>query len=601
MTSGPPKVFISYNRVDRDWAEWIAGVIEPAGYEPIVQAWHFRPGQNFVLRMQQAMTESAITIAVLSEAYLRAEFTQPEWAAAFAQDPTGEKRQLIPVRVNPCTLQGLLKPIIYVDLVNLGGQDAERALLDGLTPSGRPAHPSPFPGQRRKPNATAVPFPPDLARLHGVPDLPPHYLPREEVLAGLKHKLLAGGANLGNTGRSSTVGVHGMGGIGKTVLAAALAHDSEVRQAFPDGIYWLTIGQEPDLFVLQKQFLAHLTRSKHTLTTQRENRDAREVFDIDKLADPNNLWIRDRLREALEGKCVLVVVDDVWTIDHADSVLVTAPPARTLITTRNNDVLVDLGAEEHRLDLLSSSDALKMLADWVGQKMTAELPTEAAEVARECGYLPLALAMIGAMIRSRRMTWTAALIRLRRVELEAIKRNFPGYPYPDLLRAISVSIEALKETDRERYLDLAVFPADQPIPESVLCVFWNLGEVDTRDCMGRLLERSVATATDDGTSLILHDLQHDLIRKWREKELSGLHLRLVKAWDALPKLPDAYAWRWVPYHLVQAGRKDDLRRLLLDFNYLEAKLAATDTKSLIADYYYLPDKDLQLVSCCANN
>jgi len=36
------------------------------------------------------------------------------------------------------------------------------------------------------------------------------------------------------------VGVQGMGGIGKSVLASALAHDKEVSRAFPDGIYWLT-------------------------------------------------------------------------------------------------------------------------------------------------------------------------------------------------------------------------------------------------------------------------------------------------------------------------------------------------------------------------
>ena len=52
MTSEPLKVFISYNRADRDWAEWIAGAIESAGYKPIIQAWHFRPGENFILRMR---------------------------------------------------------------------------------------------------------------------------------------------------------------------------------------------------------------------------------------------------------------------------------------------------------------------------------------------------------------------------------------------------------------------------------------------------------------------------------------------------------------------------------------------------------------------
>jgi hypothetical protein len=78
--------------------------------------------------------------------------------------------------------------------------------------------------------------PRSMGKLHGVPELPPHYFPREAYLAGLKQKLLAGGANLGITGQSSAVGVQGMGGIGKSVLAAALAHDSEIRQTFPDGI-----------------------------------------------------------------------------------------------------------------------------------------------------------------------------------------------------------------------------------------------------------------------------------------------------------------------------------------------------------------------------
>jgi hypothetical protein len=89
MAPSASKVFISYNRADRDWAEWIAGAIESAGYEPIIQAWHFRPGENFVLRMQEAAEQTDFTIAVLSETYLKSEFTQPEWAAAFAQDPTG--------------------------------------------------------------------------------------------------------------------------------------------------------------------------------------------------------------------------------------------------------------------------------------------------------------------------------------------------------------------------------------------------------------------------------------------------------------------------------------------------------------------------------
>ena len=91
--------FISYNKADREWAEWIAWQLEEAGYTTVLQAWDFRPGSNFVLEMQRARTEAQRTIAVLSPDYLAAPFTQPEWAAAFARDPTGEKGLLLPVRV----------------------------------------------------------------------------------------------------------------------------------------------------------------------------------------------------------------------------------------------------------------------------------------------------------------------------------------------------------------------------------------------------------------------------------------------------------------------------------------------------------------------
>ena len=59
-------------------------------------------------------------------------------------------------------------------------------------------------------------------------------------------------------------------------------------------------------------------------------------------------------------------------------------------------------------------------------------------------------------------------------------------------------------------------------------------------------------------------------------------MRLVQAWDVLPKL-DSYAWRRIGYHLINASRQNDLRGLLLNFEYLEAKLTATDTNALIAD------------------
>jgi hypothetical protein len=86
----------------------------------------------------------------------------------------------------------------------------------------------------------------------------------------VKQKLLSGDASVAITCQGQALGVHGMGGIGKTVLAAALAHDSEVRQAFSAGIYWLTIGQKANLLALQNQLLRQLMGSKQTLSAEQE-------------------------------------------------------------------------------------------------------------------------------------------------------------------------------------------------------------------------------------------------------------------------------------------------------------------------------------------
>ncbi len=123
----------------------IAQQLEGAGFSTVIQAWDFGAGENFILAMQKAATEAKRTIAVLSPDYVSAIFTQPEWAAAFVQDPTGSKRQLIPVRVRPVELTGLWAAIVYINLVGLGEADAKRTLLEQIG-TGRSKSPAPFPG-----------------------------------------------------------------------------------------------------------------------------------------------------------------------------------------------------------------------------------------------------------------------------------------------------------------------------------------------------------------------------------------------------------------------------------------------------------------------
>lgn len=126
-------VFVSFNRADRSWADWIAWILDEAGYQIVYQPWDFRPGANFVLEMHKAASETLKTVIVLSDNYLKAEYTNPEWAVAFAEDPRGEKRKLIPIRVSDCHPTGLLKPLIHADLVGSTQDEAKIAVLNAVS------------------------------------------------------------------------------------------------------------------------------------------------------------------------------------------------------------------------------------------------------------------------------------------------------------------------------------------------------------------------------------------------------------------------------------------------------------------------------------
>ncbi len=124
--------FISYTDSDRQWAEWIALQLEQAGYTTIIQAWDFRPGSNFVAEMNKAAQSAERTLLVLSPAYLQSKFAFTEWASAFRNDPTGAQHRLLPVRIQPFHVDGLLGSVVYIDLVNLDDTQARERLLAGV-------------------------------------------------------------------------------------------------------------------------------------------------------------------------------------------------------------------------------------------------------------------------------------------------------------------------------------------------------------------------------------------------------------------------------------------------------------------------------------
>lgn len=121
--------FISFNKADRDWAAWIAWVLEKVGaHQVYFQDWDFRG--NFVDHMNEGVKKCPRCVAILSDNYFGSSFTLAEWSAYFARDPANHASTIIPVRVGHLTDENLLAPHIYADLTDCDETTAEQRLLD---------------------------------------------------------------------------------------------------------------------------------------------------------------------------------------------------------------------------------------------------------------------------------------------------------------------------------------------------------------------------------------------------------------------------------------------------------------------------------------
>jgi tetratricopeptide (TPR) repeat protein len=491
--------FISYTAADRAWAEWIAWQLEAAGSITRLQAWDFRPGTDFVHQMQQAVQQADRTIAVLSSAYFGSQFGEAEWRAAFATDPTGDRRRLVPVRVEDCDPPGLLSTRVYIDLVGLNEAAAQERLVAGLREGERPGRP------------TTAPVFPGLAAtkaegLRPAPDFPglgpaisnlaprnPNFTGRSELLNTLARSLAAG--------TTAVVAAHGLGGIGKSQLALEYCYQHAADYQL---IWWVTAESLP----VAVTGLAALG-SRLGLPPVVEQAEQVDLV-LDELGRREG-W--------------LLVFDNVERPGDLDGLLPREGRGHVLVTSRN-PVWARL-ATPLRVDVLTQEEAEAFLLRRSGDTDRVA----AAALAEELSGLPLALEQAAAYCEQTSLGLAGYLDRYRRAHARLLDKGAPE-DYPATVATtwrLNLDRVAATSAAAVQLLRVASFLAPEAIPPDLLgaepetlpaeLAQASSDELMLDEAIGALHRYSLVARDHDG--LQLHRLVQTVVRADLAEQESG--------------------------------------------------------------------------------
>jgi tetratricopeptide (TPR) repeat protein len=505
-SSQPKHFFISYNKADRAWAEWIGWQLEEAGYATVLQAWDFRPGSNFVLEMDKATALAERTIAVLSPDYIKAVYTKPEWAAALRLDPTGEDGTLVPVQVRECRheLKGLLRQIISIDLVGQDESTARETLLEGIRHErNKPTTAPLFPGNIQRSVPTQPDFPAVLPDTWNLPyPRNPYFTGREDALKRL-HDTLTSSKTAAITQPQA---ISGLGGIGKTQTAVEYAYR------------------------YQSDYKAILWAKADTRETL--------VSDLVTLAGLLNLPEKDAQDQSLAVAAVKGWLqthrDWLLILDNADDLAMVRefiPPAvkgHLLLTTRAEATgrlaqrveVEKMEPEEGALFLLRRAGIIAQ--DDPIDKASAQDCAKAKEISQVLDGLPLALDQAGAYIEETAcgLAGYLNLYRTRRAQL--LKRRgglVADHPEP-VATTWSLSFEKVEKANPAAadLLRLCAFLHPDAIPEEII--------IEGADDLGPTLQ-PVASDPFELDAAIEELRKYSLLRRDPDAKTLSIH-RLVQ-------------------------------------------------------------------------
>ncbi len=443
MTDSSELIFVSHAGHDGQWAEWVAWHLHEAGYEIVLDLWHWLPGENFVKKMNEALERASAVIALFSPQYFApGRYTEEEWTAAVA----GRDR-FVPLVVEPLEpgeLPAILRPRIRQELHDLDEAAAVKALLEAVRGREIPTTSPAFPGKAGK-GSRSTRHVGRSARQGLQPRFPsglhdpavwdvrqrgrnPHFTGRDEIIEKVRGGLLG-------ERRTAVRVLHGPGGVGKTQVALEYAHRFAGQY---DLVWWVDAEQAEQVPARYAELAARV-----------------DVAKPDAGAEINAKYALEYLRAHDRWLIVLDNAEDPrqlrpWLPEGSGHVLITARDPGW------SKIVPGLG-----LGVFSRKESLAYL--------NRQLPTltdrTADALADALGDLPLALAhAAGALSEGTPPDHYLQLLRTNTAELLA---DGEVYDYPVSVAAtVTIAADRLDagRPEAAALLRLAAFLGPEPIP-----------------------------------------------------------------------------------------------------------------------------------------
>ncbi len=333
---------------------------------------------------------------------------------------------------------------------------------------------------------------------HWTPRTPPPFqsiAPTKKFVGRVKElKQLERNLTAGHT--VTITSVRGMGGVGKTTIAAQLAE--RLRDKFPDGVLWGALERSDTMSIL-------------ALFAGAYQQDVSRYRDVATRAAV--------VRDLLQDKRVLMVLDNATSSDQVLDLL-PSPASRVavLITTRNELVVSD---EAIRFKLppfdKRGDEAFALFKKYLG-KHAGRQREGLAEIARLLGHLPLALAIAGGHIASVKAETTLAFAMeqfLQRVRDEKKRLGALDREILSVRASLAVSYDALPEELQKFIVALGAF-AGNDFDGRAAAFVAQVSEEEANAHLNRLEKLSLVQETQAGRYAL-----HELVRAFAREKMMG--------------------------------------------------------------------------------